>query len=242
MLKATSKRTGVKVRLGQQREPKVLARRRNSVSVREERRGHPPSRRAAGGSVGAVAVLEEHAGALPEASCMVAPSLTWMVFITPLASTAIFPATLFTPCLNCVMSGPEGSTPSKPELLPVGEGDGSSVRKRLWELGHVLPLPFRSPPSPNRSAELMAVLPDRLSSLVLASYWNDQQRRVSGGLEAELRRRSAVSPRRCSPGRRTCLRRWPWRWRTSAAPRWTPRPRPPPRLSSCWEVWEQTGL
>lgn len=122
MLKATSKRTGVKVRLGQQREPKVLVRRRNSVSVREERRGHPPSRRAAGGSVGAVAVLEEHAGALPEASCMVAPSLTWMVFITPLASTAIFPATLFTPCLNCVMSGPEGSTPSKPELLPVGGG------------------------------------------------------------------------------------------------------------------------
>lgn len=45
-----------------------------------------------------------------------------MVFITPLASTAIFPATVFTPCLNCVMSGPEGSTPSKPDVLPERRG------------------------------------------------------------------------------------------------------------------------
>lgn len=32
-------------------------------------------------------------------------------------------------------------------------------------------LPLRSLPSPNRSAELMEVFPDRLSSLVFASYW-----------------------------------------------------------------------
>lgn len=31
-------------------------------------------------------------------------------------------------------------------------------------------LPLWSAPSPNRSAELMEVLPDRFSSLVLASY------------------------------------------------------------------------
>src|SRR4029434_1873908 len=37
-----------------------------------------------------------------------------MVFMTPLARTAIFPATVFTPCLNWAMSGPEGSTLSKP--------------------------------------------------------------------------------------------------------------------------------
>lgn len=44
--------------------------------------------------------------------------LTWIVFMTPLARTAILPATVFTPCLNCVISGPEGSTLSKPEALP----------------------------------------------------------------------------------------------------------------------------
>lgn len=38
--------------------------------------------------------------------------------MTPLARTAILPATVFTPCLNCAMSGPEGSTLSKPDGLP----------------------------------------------------------------------------------------------------------------------------
>lgn len=47
--------------------------------------------------------------------------LTWMVFITPLASTAIFPATVFTPCLNWAISGPAGRTPSKPDALPEEE-------------------------------------------------------------------------------------------------------------------------
>jgi len=42
-------------------------------------------------------------------------AFTWMVFITPLASTAILPATVFTPCLNWAMSGPEGSTLSNPD-------------------------------------------------------------------------------------------------------------------------------
>lgn len=57
--------------------------------------------------------------------------LTWMVFMTPLARTAILPATVFTPCLNCAMSGPEGSTLSKPDVLPerttelAGTGKGS---------------------------------------------------------------------------------------------------------------------
>lgn len=46
--------------------------------------------------------------------------LTWMVFMTPLASTAILPATVFTPCLNWAMSGPEGSTLSRPPDLPEG--------------------------------------------------------------------------------------------------------------------------
>lgn len=49
-----------------------------------------------------------------------AARLTWMVFITPLARTAIFPATVFTPCLNWAMSGPEGRTLSKPETRPAG--------------------------------------------------------------------------------------------------------------------------
>lgn len=36
-------------------------------------------------------------------------------------------------------------------------------------------LPLWSVPSPNRSAELMEVLPDRFSSLVLASYWQRKE-------------------------------------------------------------------
>lgn len=45
--------------------------------------------------------------------------------MTPLARTAIFPATVFTPCLNCAMSGPEGSMLSKPEARPEeGESKG----------------------------------------------------------------------------------------------------------------------
>lgn len=47
--------------------------------------------------------------------------VTWIVFMTPLARTAIFPATVFTPCLNWAMSGPEGSTLSKPDALPEGK-------------------------------------------------------------------------------------------------------------------------
>lgn len=43
--------------------------------------------------------------------------------MTPLARTAILPATVFTPCLNCAMSGPEGSTLSKPDALPEEEED-----------------------------------------------------------------------------------------------------------------------
>lgn len=45
--------------------------------------------------------------------------LTWIVFMTPLARTAIFPATVFTPCLNCAMSGTLGKTDlSKSDSVP----------------------------------------------------------------------------------------------------------------------------
>lgn len=37
-------------------------------------------------------------------------SLTCIDVMTPLASTESFPATDFTPCLNCAISGAEGKT------------------------------------------------------------------------------------------------------------------------------------
>lgn len=54
------------------------------------------------------------------------------------------------------------STPANPENCHIG------CVSALF-----LVLPLRSLPSPNRSAELMEVFPDRLSSLVFASYWEE---------------------------------------------------------------------
>lgn len=56
--------------------------------------------------------------------------LTWIVFMTPLARTAILPATVLTPCLNCAMSGPEGSTLSKPDALPERQTGSVSNKRR----------------------------------------------------------------------------------------------------------------
>lgn len=103
-----------------------------------------------------------------------------MVFITPLASTAILPATVFTPCLNWAMSGPEGSTLSNPDE-PTGKTHTQTERRSQslayaiyygnMERGRGMCLPEeRTLPSPNRSAELMEVLPAMPSRRVFASY------------------------------------------------------------------------
>lgn len=169
-----------------------------------------------------------------------------MVFITPLASTAIFPATVFTPCLNCVMSGPEGSTPSKPDVLPERRGvvvlETSCVCVRFTTSCFTFPLAAVSKQVRRADGGASGQALQFGLGLVLEEPTKRGQR-PAGGQPPEPERR--LSPRRRSPGRRTCLRRWPWRWRTSAAPRWTPRRGPPPRLSSCWEVWgqaDQRGL
>lgn len=64
------------------------------------------------------------------------PSLTCKEFITPLASTAIFPATDLTPCLNCAMSAVGNTLPREP--LP------KQAREQWGELG-----PAGSPPVPH---------------------------------------------------------------------------------------------
>ena len=110
----------------------------------------------------------------------------------------------------------------------------------------------------------MEVLPDRLSSLVLASYWEERRFKGSiptlrstenlcrvhwkqscfwtwarGAFSLKLKCRWGSSPRRCSPDQRTCRTRWPLRWRTSAWLHSTRTPEPTPQLFSCWEVWKK---
>lgn len=111
-------------------------------------------------------------------------------------------------CLHvCV----ESSTPTDPENGHIGCISALFLVLPLWSL-----------PSPNRSAELMEVFPDRLSSLVFASYWEKGQTLIKTWLDIKPPVWSlCVSPLRCSPGQRTCLKRSPLRLQTFVGPRWT---------------------